>query len=106
SEDGGMVAFVSDESLSGAGNEYDDVFISQVRSRRRAYWLVRAALHGTDDADSYSPWSLSGDGGLVAFASTASNLVAGDNNRCDDIFVRDRGTRSTARVSLGNLGGE
>ena len=37
--------------------------------------------------------SISDDGRLVAFDSTGSNLVAGDTNRMDDVFVRDRGVQ-------------
>jgi hypothetical protein len=36
--------------------------------------------------------SLSGDGRHVAFASAASNLVAGDTNGRNPIFVHDRAT--------------
>ncbi|HYE81342.1 MAG TPA: FecR domain-containing protein [Clostridia bacterium] len=36
--------------------------------------------------------SISGDGRYVAFRSSATNLVAGDTNGTDDIFVRDRDT--------------
>jgi Tol biopolymer transport system component len=37
----------------------------------------------------------------VAYRSAASNLVAGDTNNQDDVFVHDRQTGSTARVSVG-----
>ena len=39
---------------------------------------------------SYSP-SISADGRYVAFRSLASNLVPGDTNGWQDVFVRDRG---------------
>ena len=41
---------------------------------------------------------------FVAFASSASNLVAGDTNNTTDVFVRDRMTGETTRVSLANDG--
>ena len=45
--------------------------------------------------------SISGNGRYVAFASAASDLVAGDNNRTMDIFVRDRrGGGSTVRLPV------
>jgi Tol biopolymer transport system component len=47
---------------------------------------------------------ISGDGSLVVFRSRASNLVAGDTNGVDDIFLRDRVAGTTERVSIGNLG--
>ncbi|MFL5334468.1 MAG: hypothetical protein ACJ8H8_15065, partial [Geminicoccaceae bacterium] len=46
--------------------------------------------------------SLSADGRLVAFSSLATNLVAGDTNGKRDVFVRDRMTQTTTRVSLGS----
>jgi Tol biopolymer transport system component len=43
--------------------------------------------------------SISGDGRYVAFVSISGNLVPGDTNECYDVFVHDRLTRSTERVS-------
>lgn len=45
--------------------------------------------------------ALSADGRIVAFASTASNLVPSDTNGIEDTFVRDRQTGQTTRVSVG-----
>jgi Tol biopolymer transport system component/chitodextrinase len=45
--------------------------------------------------------SVSGDGTKVAFVSNASNLVAGDTNNSADIFLHDRTTGVTKRVSMG-----
>jgi Tol biopolymer transport system component len=50
--------------------------------------------------------ALSADGRLVAFASEATNLVAGDTNGESDVFVHDRVTRQTRRVSVGPGGAE
>ncbi len=52
---------------------------------------------------SFSP-AISGDGRYIAFASGASNLVTGDTNARDDIFLHDRQTSETIRVSLTNSG--
>lgn len=46
------------------------------------------------------------DGRFVGFVSTSSNLVAGDTNNVGDVFVRDRRTGVTERVSLGLKGAE
>src|SRR5688500_1247421 len=56
--------------------------------------------------------AISGDGRYVAFASAATNLVAGDTNGLTDIFLRDRdtdadgvfdeaGAVATTRLSVG-----
>ncbi|MCA9976126.1 MAG: PD40 domain-containing protein, partial [Anaerolineales bacterium] len=49
--------------------------------------------------DSANPY-VSADGRFVAFASDADNLVSGDSNGATDIFVRDRQTNQTWRVSV------
>ncbi len=50
--------------------------------------------------------AISGDGRLVAFDSIADNLVLGDQNASTDVFVHDRRTRRTERVSVGWNGSE
>ena len=56
------------------------------------------------DASSDKP-SISAYGRYVAFGSDAENLVAGDTNETEDVFVRDRWRGVTRRVSL-STGGE
>ena len=59
---------------------------------------------GDGDSGAEYSWgsfvSVSGDGRYVAFDSVATNLVPGDTNDCDDVFVRDRitGELTTAVV--------
>ncbi len=48
---------------------------------------------------SLSP-AISGDGRFVSFKSLASNLVDGDTNQVDDVFLHDRDTDATERVNL------
>jgi len=65
---------------------------------------VSIASDGTQ-ANGYS-WdsSISSDGRYVAISSNASNLVSGDTNEWDDIFVHDRLTDLTTRVSVASDG--
>jgi len=58
---------------------------------------------GEGDDQSYDP-SLSWDGRFVAFASRSTNLVLGDTNFSRDIFVHDRQTGQTSRVSVSSTG--
>jgi Tol biopolymer transport system component len=44
--------------------------------------------------------SVSGDGRYVAFDSFAPNLVPGDTNRSPDVFLRDRKSGKTKRISV------
>jgi Tol biopolymer transport system component len=57
------------------------------------------------DAGSYAP-AISGDGGVTAFVSNASNLVAGDTNGRCDVFARDAASGATTRVSVTAAGEE
>ena len=62
--------------------------------------VVSAAPDGANaDNDSDTP-SVSSDGRYVAFASSATNLVAGDTNGQRDVFVRDMSTGTVVRVSV------
>lgn len=55
------------------------------------------------NGNSYWPVT-SSDGRFVAFNSAASNLVVGDTNNYEDIFVHDRQTGETTRVSIASDG--
>ncbi|MBP2674897.1 MAG: TolB-like protein, partial [Deltaproteobacteria bacterium] len=50
--------------------------------------------------------AVSDDGQVIAFESTATNLVVGDTNGARDVFVHDRGTGITTRVSVDSAGAE
>ncbi len=50
--------------------------------------------------------SLNSDGQVVAFESSATNLIAGDVNGASDIFVYDRSTGTPERVSVDSGGSE
>ena len=50
--------------------------------------------------------SVSADGRYVSFSSFADDLVTGDTNALSDVFVHDRQTGVTERVSVDSAGGE
>jgi Tol biopolymer transport system component len=50
--------------------------------------------------------TISGNGRYVAFFSDASNLVVGDGNQVQDVFVRDLRTATTSRISVSTTGAE
>ncbi|MFN0243348.1 MAG: MopE-related protein [Planctomycetota bacterium] len=69
-------------------------------------WRVSARSDGVQvSADSSEP-SISSDGRVIAFASAADDLVDGDTNGASDVFVHDRSTGRTTRVSVGIEGEE
>ena len=53
---------------------------------------------------SFGQTSISANGRWVAFASAAQNLVPGDTNTVEDVFVHDRKTRKTILVSVNSRG--
>lgn len=48
--------------------------------------------------------SISEDGDVVAFVSTADNLVPGDTNEEEDVFVHDRSAGTTVRLTVSASG--
>src|SRR5262249_54476021 len=61
---------------------------------------------GVQGDDLSSVPSLSADGRFVVFDSHATNLVTGDGNGVEDVFVRDTQAGTTTRVSVSTAGDE
>jgi Tol biopolymer transport system component len=66
--------------------------------------MERVSVSAGEGNDYSGSPSLSDDGRFIAFSSYATNLVSGDDNLGSDIFVRDRHSGTTARVSLDAFG--
>lgn len=104
SGDGRFVAFDSNSTnlVPGDTNENDDVFVFDRKTGRTE--RVSVASDGAQaDSSSLFP-RISGDGRFVLFTSYADNLVPGDTNGTYDVFVHDRATHTTARVSVDSHG--
>jgi len=67
---------------------------------------VSIASDGTQSDNWSYPAHISADGRFVAFVSWATNLVADDTNWVWDIFVHDRVTHTTERVSIASDGAQ
>jgi Tol biopolymer transport system component len=104
SADGRIVAFQSLASnlVPNDTNSAADVFVHDRMTSTTTLVSVDSA-GGQGNSTSATP-SVSADGSLIAFASGASNLVAGDTNGETDVFVHDRTSGSTTRESLGSGG--
>ncbi|HEX2698849.1 MAG TPA: hypothetical protein VHM89_01425 [Acidimicrobiales bacterium] len=63
--------------------------------------LISKSTGGVVGAGASSLPSISADGRWVAFSSLASNLVPGDTNGAADVFLHDRETGTTTRISVG-----
>jgi Tol biopolymer transport system component len=100
SADGTSVAFESTAAnlVPGDTNGSSDVFVRD-RSTGTTWRASRSSAGVQGNGWSFSA-AISGDGRYVSFTSQASNLVAGDTDGFDDVFVRDRTARTTQLVSV------
>jgi Tol biopolymer transport system component len=106
SADGRFVAFDSFASdlITDDTNGAHDIFIRDLRNHTtRRVSVSSAGIEG--DFGSYDA-SISADGRSVAFDSDSTNLVEGDTNDTVDVFVRDRRSHTTRRVSVSSAGVE
>jgi Tol biopolymer transport system component len=110
SADGRWVVFSSASAALVAGdtNERQDAFVRDRRTGRTT--RVSVSSRGRQGQAARDPFGgsmaegISADGRFVVFRSDAANLVAGDTNRAQDVFVRDRRTGRTTRVSVSSRG--
>ncbi|MCU0862875.1 MAG: Ig-like domain-containing protein [Planctomycetes bacterium] len=77
-------------------------FVPTNVARRR----VSVSSSGAQGNDFSRQAAVSGNGRYVGFQSKASNLVSGDSNQKEDVFVHDRDTGATERISLRPSGGQ
>jgi Tol biopolymer transport system component len=106
SADAQSVAFVSDASnlVGGDTNGVADIFVhDRVTGITERVSVDSSGVEGTDGSFAQA---ISLDGNVVAFWSFASNLVVGDTNGQPDVFVHDRSTGVTERVSVDSTGVE
>jgi len=104
SSDGRIVAFISDATnlVAGDTNGVADVFVHDLDTAITERVSVSSA--GAQADDEAFTLSLSANGRFVAFGSYATNLVVGDTNGKVDVFVHDRNTGTTERVSIASDG--
>ena len=97
SADGRYVVFTSSATnlVAGDTNGVADVFVRD---------LATGATDRITDGNAASgdvPSSISADGSFVTFASSASNLVAGDSDGVRDVFLWNRSTGGTRLIAPG-----
>ena len=119
SSDGRFVVFgsVASNLFSGDSNGSEDIFVRDTCRGAPAGCTpstarVSVASDGSQaNGDSFNQ-EISADGRFIAFESSATNLVSGDTNGVDDVFLRDTCvgasgcTPSTIRISVASDGGE
>ena len=106
SGDGRYVVFISDADnlVPGDTNGSSDVFLRDTRTGTTT--RVSTGPDGVEANDSSNEPSISGDGRYVVFNSAATNLVPGDTNGHEDVFILDRSSGVVERVSVGASGEE
>ncbi|MCC7171898.1 MAG: PD40 domain-containing protein [Planctomycetes bacterium] len=106
SADGRTLTFVSAAStlVPGDTNGVADTFLMD----RTTGSIVRVSVdsNGVQGDGLTALADLSADGRTVALWSWASNLVPGDTNGQEDIFVHDTVAHTTSRVSVDSFGGQ
>jgi Tol biopolymer transport system component len=106
SHNGRYVAFSSGASnlVPGDTNAAGDVFV-------RDRWtgttrLISLTSAGAQANGTSGELAISADGRYVGFESAASNLVPADTNEEGDLFLRDRRTGTTERISVSTAGAQ
>ena len=104
SADGRYVAFQSKATnlVAEDTNGAVDVFVRDRKTGATERVSVDSA--GKEGNSGSIDPSISAGGRYVAFFSKATNLVVGDTNNAEDIFIHDRKTRVTARASVDSSG--
>lgn len=107
SQDGRFVVFSSTSSVLAPpdSNGVCDVFVRDRLLATTAMVSVDSAgIQGNAASGALAELDVSADGRFVCFMSEATNLVAGDTNGAQDVFVRDALLGTTSRVSLTHAG--
>lgn len=106
SDDGRFVVYMSDASnlVSGDTNGKTDIFRTDL-SNGKTQRISTTASGGQLKGVSRRP-RINSTASIVAFVSTAANVVPGDTNGIADIFVRNLGAGTLKRISVTPKGGQ
>jgi Tol biopolymer transport system component len=112
SANGSFITFASDASnlVSGdpgdnVGIDESDIFVCDMENGFNIQ-CVSTSLSGIPANNNSRSPSISPHGRYVAFNSSATDLVEGDNNYLTDVFVYELETGNTIRVSIDSEGNE
>lgn len=104
SSDGRYVAFMSAATnlVAGDVNGMEDVFMKDTLTGVTT--LISSDSSGVQGNNNSTASSITADGRYVVFHSKASNLVTGDTNSFQDIFIKDTQTDVTILISSDSTG--
>jgi Tol biopolymer transport system component len=100
SDDGRFALFTSEAGNLGFGTVLgQQVYLRDLQANTTS---VISVGPGGGPGDNWSDQPrISADGRYVAFLSQSTDLVPGDTNQCQDVFLRDRQLGTTVRLNLG-----
>ncbi len=107
SADGRYIAFISTSNnlVTGDTNSTSDAFRSDWQAGAHGTIVrVNTAADGSEADDLTETISLSGDGRFVAFGTFADNLLAGDDNGVEDVYLKDVDTGTVYLASQNSAG--
>lgn len=106
SADGRFVVFASAKPwlVNGDDNDATDVFIHDRKKDRTR--LISKSLDGTVGNGTSKHPRISDDGRFVVFESFADDLIVGDTNGDEDVYLYDRKKKKMRRVSVTSSGGQ
>lgn len=104
SADGRYVGFSSHSTNLAPGSTFGMLQAYVYDAQTQITERVSVSSFGLTANQNVNVEDISADGRFVVFISTASNLVVGDTNSVNDVFVHDRQTKTTTRVSLSPTG--
>jgi len=107
SSDGQYITFSSEATnlVTGDTNASGDVFVHDMQTGETTRESVASdGAQANGDSSGYKTPSISADGRYVEFHALATNLVSDDTNKTSDVFVHDRQTGETTRVSVASDG--
>ncbi|MEU4623343.1 hypothetical protein AB0G04_25650 [Actinoplanes sp. NPDC023801] len=106
SGDGRYVTFASgsEDIVPDANGWYGDVFLHDRQTGETK--IASSSADGTQGDRSSSKGVVTADGRHVAFASSATNLVPGDTNDAEDIFLKDLTTGDIQRITVTSDGSQ
>jgi len=81
-------------------NKLRDIFVYDQLEKKIERVSVDSFGNEVTDRGNTLP-SISADGRYVAFRSSSAQLVEGDTNKVDDVFIYDREMRTTKRITIG-----
>ena len=104
SADGRYVAFYSHASnlVAGDTNGVSDVFLKDLQTGQMT--RISTTIDGSQGNNNSGDPVLSADGSMIAFSSSANNLVVDDTNNREDVFVKNLRTGEIVRVSSASDG--